>query len=197
MEGAKKRWPRYRRELQILRRYFRSYGGRDALVGSPYLHVSLVVALALFGIWGQRSWWEIPIGVLPNILGFSIGGFAMFLTFGDERFRNASAGTKKVGKPSPLMIFSSTFLHFIFVQVAALLLALVARSEPLSWFDFGALEPVVGTFKYVGWYVGFGMFCYAILSTVAACAALFRLVAIFDISRTPPALRDSEDLPVE
>jgi hypothetical protein len=85
--------------------------------------------LIMFENWFGR-WWDTPVAVLPSLIGFTLGGYAILLAFGDEEFKSVFAGATTKNKDSPYVIVSATFMHFIVVQVIALLIALAA--EPIS-----------------------------------------------------------------
>lgn len=111
--------------------YWKAYGGWTALLGSPYLHLSVVISAALFGWWGNPGWWTNSISLISSLLGFSLGGFAILLTLGNETFMrvmSAASSPDKTPSKTPLLILSSSFVHFILVQAVAILLALTAES---------------------------------------------------------------------
>ena len=61
----------------LIQRYWKAYGGFKALLLSPYLHVSFAIALILFPLWTGNPWWDFPLAILPNILGFTLAGFTI------------------------------------------------------------------------------------------------------------------------
>src|SRR5690554_7741499 len=82
---------------KLFARYWIAYGGFKSIVGSPYMHASLFITLISSGIWLKYDWVEIPISVLPNIIGFSLGGYAIWLALGDDKFRASISGKTKDG----------------------------------------------------------------------------------------------------
>ena len=149
----------------VLRQYWRTYGGIPALVKSPYLHTSLAGSF-LIPLWKMDDWYDIPLDVIPSILGFSLAGYAMFLAFGDEAFRRLIAGEYGDGKESPFMEFNAIFLHFIVVQILAILLAVNAKVREI---DGG-----------VAAYFSCVVFVYSLLTALAAAIEIFRCSRLFD-----------------
>ena len=70
--------------------YWRGYGGIIALLSSLYVWLSLVITLIIAinncdqqNLW---EWYENVINIIPSILGFALGGYAILVGFGDEKF---------------------------------------------------------------------------------------------------------------
>jgi hypothetical protein len=134
--------------------------------------------------WHNPNWWDTVLSVLPNILGFSLGGFAIFLAFGDDAFRSIIGGKHPgdaANEPSPYLEFSATFFHFIIVQVGAVLFSLLSKSFFLIHLpEDSILVGLNQIIKPVWWAIGFAFFSYAILSAAAAAMAIFSLTRSFD-----------------
>lgn len=175
--------------VKILKRYWLAYGGFSALWRSFYLHSALVLLALTFNTWaapvcqpgGSCSfWWEQSIGVLPNLLGFTLGGFAIFIGFGDEKFKNELAAPEPSSEPSVYLTLCATFVHFILVQVLALIFAVVAKSW---WFYTEWMDPVRDALPWmngVAGAIGYGLFLYAITSVVAATMQVFRIAGMYE-----------------
>lgn len=167
---------------QIFGRYWEAYGGRRALLRSPYLHLAFILLAVTYPIWSAPEWWDQVISVVPNLLGFTLGGFAMFLGFGDEKFRALLAEPDEDDPDAPSLYVGlcATFVHFIVVQVAALAFALVAKAW---WFPFPWPAPILEilpVLNLIGGAVGFGLFLYAITSAVAATMHVFRMATWYE-----------------
>lgn len=163
-----KRFRQYRGVLKNLHNYWKLYGGFSALVTSPFLHISIVLSAIAFKAWSgepETAWYDLIISVLPNVLGFTLGGYAILLAFGDSLLE-ALMGMDKDGNPSPFMTLNSSIVHFMIVQVVSLLFAIVAK-------PFQVNTGVIAAF-------GFTCFLYAILTTLAAIMALFQFVGWLD-----------------
>lgn len=161
--------------------YWKVFGGWAAVFVSPYFALSLVATGGMFPLWLQPGWWESPLSILPNIVSFSLGGFAILLAFGDERFRSLISGEREAGKASPYLVFAATFMHFILLQILALFAALFAK----AWFQVPvhASEHAIA-FNSIArsafWAFGFGLFVYSLFAAIAAVMAIFVLVRSFD-----------------
>jgi hypothetical protein len=165
----------YRGVRKILRRYWHAYGGWSSLLLSPYLHVSAGLTLLLYVEWAQPGWWRVVFAVLPGIIGFSLGGYAILLAFGDSRFQQLLMGKGEDGDPSPYMKVNATFVHFITVQIGALLLALSGKATFSLAGD--------AAFLYWFWGFGYGSFIYALSTAVAATMQVLRLAYLYDLSQ--------------
>ena len=176
---------------KLFLRYWKSYGGIKSVLVSPYMHISFVITLFSYGIWLENSWVEIPISVLPNVIGFSLGGYAIWLALGDDKFRISISGKTKLGDDSPFMKVNAAFIHFIVLQILALLFALISKAEPLNnsplalqlWFlDLTPwmLEFYLGL-TYIANFIGYFIFTYAILSALAATMAIYRVAGWLEI----------------
>lgn len=155
--------------FQTLKFFWRCYGGTWELVTSPYLHVSIILAVVLHPVWltaREKPWYEYPIGILPNVLGVTLAGYALLLAFGDEKFKKLFAGNYPDGKPSPFLVTNAKFIHFILMQAFAIFFG-VAGS---------ALELKSGFFAFVG----FTVFIYSLTTAVAAGFAALTVAMSFD-----------------
>lgn len=116
--------------------YFRRYGGLRALLLSPYTHFAIIGSTLSAGSWLKTDWPSEPLQVLPNLLGFALAAYALLLGFGDDEFRKFLATSDSPNSDrdenSLLTDLSSTFLHFVIVQIVAIALAIVGNSHPLA-----------------------------------------------------------------
>lgn len=158
----------YKGVWNSLKLYWSAYGGLRALFSSPYLHIALLLTCAFWPLWtdGCDSWHEATLSVLPNLLGFTLGGYAILLAFGDDRFRQIIAGEEGEGKASPFMVVNASFIHFIILQALALIVGVGGKAQVI----WGAPAAFIGTF----------LFLYALLSAVAAGIAVLNLSSWFD-----------------
>ena len=146
-------------------KYWKAYGGFRALLGSAYLHGSALISLACYPVW-DNGWYDMSLSITPSILGFSLGGYAILLAFGDEDFRLAISGPDPDGNPSPFMKANAAFIHFIVISTIALLCAIVAKAwESQCWF-IGFFGTLVTTYS-----IGCGM---------ASAFAIFHVAGWYD-----------------
>ncbi len=170
---------------QIFSRYWRAYGGLSSLLRSPYFHLSIFLSLLTGHIWNNEAWWEQVISTLPNLLGFTLAGFSMFIGFGDERFRSMLADpdegeVEQRDQPTIYLALCSTFVHFIVVQIVALLYAIVAKA---LWFHVPCLDSVreyLQILRFFAWGFGYLLFLYALTSALAATMHVFRIASMYE-----------------
>ncbi len=178
----------YKGVAAIFKTYWGSYGGLRALACSPYLHAAAILLALTFQTWsgavacGQPPcgfWWDQSISVLPNLLGFTLGGFAIFIGFGDEKFRALLADEGEDSKVNAYVGLCSTFVHFILVQAMALIAAIVAKSWWFytPWID--PVRPLLPLLNALGGAVGYGLFLYALTSVLAATMHILRIASMY------------------
>ncbi|WP_134055736.1 hypothetical protein [Rheinheimera aquimaris] len=167
----------------IYSRYWQAYGGSKALLKSGYLWSALAISAVLYPLWSTPGWWELVLSIIPNLLGFSLGGFALWLAIGDDGFRKVITD-KAAEQCSAYASINASFVHFILVQAMAVVAALLAKG-----YNF-ALPADVWVIKYhanifyticaAGSYLGFSLFVYALFSALAATMGLFRITQMYE-----------------
>lgn len=177
---------------KIIRRYWSAYGGARSLLYSPYFHISILLTLIFFRFWLRDSWWETAISILPNVLGFTLAGFTIWLGFGDEQFRQRlSEPSKSDPESSAFLGVSATFAHFVVVQICALIAAVGAKAmnfvlPPSCW-----IKPLVAIAAPVGHFIGFLLFIYALLAALAATLGVFRAASWYQKHQNGTAKRQN------
>lgn len=123
----------------------------------------------LFPAWNKldndlRPWAQLPLQILPNILGFSMGGMAITLAFtGSSLFRVIA----QYGKENSYFIkMIAAFYHFIIVQTLAILFGLICQ----------VYTNVIASG------VGFFLMIYAIMVAVATATQLFNTARIANVA---------------
>jgi hypothetical protein len=155
--------------------------------------ISFVVSIGSYGLWMTGKWADVAIGVLPNLLGFTLGGYAMFLGFGSDEFKKHLVERREAAEASPFMSVSAAFLLFVTVQLASLLVALVAAGLYLVG-PFEVLESIgrVWTYlKLLGGFLGFWLFAYGLALAMRAAIRIFRLSRWYDFFLTRGAASPS------
>lgn len=164
----------------IVRRYWQIYGGWRSVLRSPYFHISAILLAATYNFWSHERWWDQTISILPNLLGFTLGGFALLLGFGDEKFR-ALLADREEGEPSSIYTsLCATFVHFIVVQLLALIFAVVTNALQFQADLPVWLSDVLPALTTVGYGLGYGLFIYSLLSLLAATLAIFRAATWYE-----------------
>ena len=189
----------YRGVARIVSRYWSAYGGWHGLIRSPYFHVSVLLVLLFHNTWLNRPWFSSPLAILPNLLGFSLAGLAIWLAVGDEKFRQLLLEKESGERHSSFVLTSASFVHFVIVQFSALIYALGAQSlaydvTPCSYVGKALLLvalPMNFFYKFSGFagFIGFLLFVYALFSGVAATFQVFRMVKIFETVVNHPAFK--------
>jgi hypothetical protein len=180
---------------EIVKRYWKSYGGLKELGRSPFLHAAVVLAALAAPSWSSSAWSTVAVSVLPNLLGFGVSGYAIWIGWGDPEFRRRLAQLEMGPGVSAYAQVSATFAHFALMQVLALLWALMfsfldyvvapgsAIGTTLQF--FGLRLDAFASLRPAGAAIGFFLFVYAILVAFEATLALFRLATW--LQREPPA----------
>ena len=167
---------------ETITRYWVAYGGIRALLLSPYLHISIVLTAMMFPFWLYQKWWETSLAILPNVLGFTLAGFTIWLGFGDEKFRELISKAKP-NKTSVFMGVSSTFAHFVVAQILALLAALWAKAMDFPLDLNCGLYWHMQYLSKIGFFIGYLLFIYALMSALAAALGVLRTASWFDRHR--------------
>ncbi|MDX6751949.1 hypothetical protein SH611_19250 [Geminicoccaceae bacterium 1502E] len=164
-------------------RYWSVYGGLSALLLSPYFHLSVLLNSLMYNAWTSSDWFELPLRILPSLLGFTLGGYAVFLAIGDRRFHAFLAAEAVIGRVSPFLQISATYAHFVIMQTVALLLAALSSSLPdveasLRVFQnevLDGLRVVLLGGIYVIRFLTNLVFLYSLTLAISAVMAIFRV----------------------
>ncbi|WP_261374073.1 hypothetical protein [Yersinia rohdei] len=166
-----------------LARYWEVYGGGNAILRSPYFWSAIVMTLILYPSWSHSGWWNDILSLMPNLLGFSLGGFAMWIAIGDESFKKFIAGDDIDDNGevefSPYMSVNATFVHFILLQLLTIIAALITKAYSPMLINNAYLYFYLGVYyKYILYFMSFiayFLFIYSIFSALAAVLAIFRV----------------------
>lgn len=164
-----------------LRRYWEDYGGWPEFLTSPLVHISALIAVTSYGVWTEGTWTDLPLSLLPNLLGFSLGAYALIFSLANENLLAALNLASTDGKPPLLRMINATFLHFILVQTVAIIFALANKSSFLidlvGWLPFRAdvAQALQTGLQLVAASVGYWLTTYAVVLLVAAALAAYRL----------------------
>ncbi|MDF7773775.1 hypothetical protein P1X14_00825 [Sphingomonas sp. AOB5] len=171
----------YQGLLGALSRYWSDYGGWKDLLSSPLFHFSVLVSGASYSAWLRPDWIELPLSLLPNLLGFSLGAYALIFSLADERLLAALNAPTTDGSPTVLRMVNATFLHFILIQTAAIVFAIMNKSTllidiigvlPFSPYWATVLNRLLTGFAGL---VGYFLTVYAIVLLIGAALAAYRL----------------------
>ncbi|MBI5843309.1 MAG: hypothetical protein HZB23_01420 [Deltaproteobacteria bacterium] len=159
----------YKNFFEIVARYWRFYGGVQSFISSTYLHLSIILGVIFHPPWNKDAiWYNVSLAILPNMIGFTLGGYAILFAFGDKEFFKLFKADKDDNNgPSPYLQLHGTFIHFIVIQIISLLFALLSMTISIQ--D-----------GLISW-IGFILLIYSILLALAAVFAILRLASLFDI----------------
>lgn len=177
---------------EIICRYWKNYGGFSALMKSPYFHLAITFTTLTTPFWLYQEWWNHSISIIPSILGFTLGGFAIFLGYGNDKFRSLIAVEDHEGK-SPYLDVVSSFLHFVIVQILALFLALIANvMGSISILNIlqNDRSLCVSFVWFIVGLIGYGTFSYSLFLAFAVSFALYRLASIYTRFETENAKKN-------
>ena len=162
-------------QYRAIRTYWKVYGGFSALIRSPYVQISLLLTLLSSLAKGYSfGATEIAVGVLPNLLGFTVGAMAIVLAFSSAELFVSLA---ERGEPESFFIkLTANLVHFIGVQVLALTSGIAAKITDLKFFD-----PLVMFLLY-----------YAVLVAFSAGLQLFQTASIYNAQASLSARRREE-----
>lgn len=168
-----------------LKFYFSVYGGWPEVYRSNYSRFAFAISIICFPFWSTEPWWEDVINVIPNLLGFTLGGYAMLMAFGDTEFQKRLAEKSENEKHSALININATFVHFIILQSLSLIFAFICKSyyfEPSGWLltIVELINPANLILTLMFYFAGFYLFIYALLSIIAATFAILRLMKVYD-----------------
>jgi len=131
-----------------------------------------VLTIICFPLWqatdsdGVRVWAQNAVGIVPSMLGFSVGGMAILLAFSSPRLLKA---IRQEGKPDSLFMKTvASFFHFILLQTLAVCTALISLSHSNDTLSA----------------IGFLFLCYGILVAVAVAGLLLNISRIFNATAT-------------
>jgi hypothetical protein len=157
---------------------WRAYGGLKGFLCSPYLWSSAAATVVVYYFAVENwKWYTTSIAVLPNLLGFSLGGYAVLLAFGDGRFLDALRGPEPDEQYSPYLQASASLAWFVLAQILSLIVSF--------FFEFTASSPRPGsgweTLQNLGFFLGCWLFIYAVFLGLAATLSIFFLSRMYDL----------------
>jgi cytochrome bd-type quinol oxidase subunit 2 len=159
----------WKNQAETVKQYWSIYGGFRALFKSPYFVASILLTTVTGFFWAANNKGEylvkasdLAISAIPNLLGFTVGALAIVLAFSSAKIFKLLA---EEGDPqSYFMKLTSNLVHFILVQVIALICGIVAKIT-----DSRALDVLTLFFLF-----------YAILVTFSTALQLFLTAQVYN-----------------
>ncbi len=168
---------------KIFNRYWYVYGGTCDVITSPYFGLALILTILIFII----SWpstpasYEVALSVIPNLLGFTLGGYVVMFSFGDSGFLSVIAGEieSENARSSPLVAYAARYMHFLVIQCACLMFA-VFQNAIYKDCDLGDLFEWKWKLFVVFNFAEYILLNYALSLALATTAGIFRTALRFD-----------------
>lgn len=159
--------------------YWEAYGGWKAIFHSYYFGISIIITFLCINFWlNDSSWIEMPLSGLPSLLGFSLGGYAVWLSIGDEKLKKLLSQTNGHTNHSDFIVVNATFIHFIFLQIISYIYLFILKAKPLShaveFYELTCSHCLI-IFSLLFNFLGFLLFTYSIISMLAAVLAIFQI----------------------
>jgi hypothetical protein len=159
----------------LLTKYWDSYGGWKAILTSPFTWLSLVITLLSHTFWSVEKWIDTPIGILPNLLGFNLASYSIWLAFGNQKLNRILSKVKEGNTYSKYMEINTSFIHFILVQIICLILSISVKTIDLYGYFYSSnlscLNNVIVGLGYAAFLLNgfiFFLFFYSIFCMFAA-----------------------------
>jgi len=159
----------------LLKKYWASYGGWKAILASPFTWLSLGITYLSHTFWSVDKWIDTPISILPNLLGFNLASYSIWLAFGNQKLNRILSKVKEGNAYSKYMEINTSFIHFILVQIICLILSILVKTidfERYFYFsDLACLNNAVQGFEYATVVLNgfiFFLFFYSIFCMFAA-----------------------------
>jgi hypothetical protein len=177
----------YRTFLRNLRRYFTDYGGWRGFALSPFLHIGIFVSAVSYPIWMTGKWVDSVTSIIPSLLGFSLGTYALLFSLMSNRMKQALRHLRNRGGIPYLDEINATFFHFILVQTICLSWAILMRSSIV--YDLAVhfsvsqcVMDVISAGNSVAGFLGYTLLSYSVLLVIASSLAVYRLARLVDPS---------------
>ena len=158
-----------------------NYGGWIGILKSNYFRVSCLLLIPTYSVWTEPGWWEHTLSIFPDLLGFTLGGFALTLAFGDEKYRRILALSGDDEGSSVLKELAATFFIFIIMQVIAIICALIAQAfwnKPMLSF-LAPCEQIIYALGLMFWAFSYLTFLYGLTLSIAAAKWIYTLAITY------------------
>jgi hypothetical protein len=186
----------YNSPVTTIKRYWVGYGGLRELFKSPYFHFALISAI-FCGINSPGAWAEKCEAIVPGLLGLSLAGYAILLALGSDDFFKIIKKPIKNTRHSIIEEISNSFLHFIVVQIIAILLSLLYAGRGdlptaiSAFFEIRRALWVVSALKMITGIIGWLFLFYSVTCMLALSFRLFRMIQW--ICRIPSSTNENDN----
>ncbi|VWX59616.1 hypothetical protein [Sphingorhabdus sp. 109] len=167
-----------------LKQYIKFYGGWSAIFSSPFFWLAFFICMINYTMWDSEAWLPLAQSLLPNLLGFSLGTYAILFSIINNRLKRALREVPNSRGIPYLFEMNATFFHFLITQVVALIWTFIYTGT--LWFDiltYAKLEPevlvqVLFALKMSGGFIGMLLLVYSTTLIIAAAMVVYRLAMI-------------------
>lgn len=171
---------------RFLRRYFHDYGGPSAVFGSPLFGASLLVTFASYHTWLQDDWVDSIQSVIPNLLGFSLGTYALLFSLISPNIRKALRNLRNSRDVRYLDEMNATFFHFLLVQTICFLWSFLYNQS--TFYDIAKIISInfpseINLFPLLetsGSFFGVLLLVYSVFLVAGSSLVVFRIARLVD-----------------
>ncbi|MBW3199150.1 hypothetical protein [Marinobacter nauticus] len=164
--------------------YWSAYGGPEAILRSKFFAIAILLTAISYPLWLLNDYSDFPTSILPDILGFSIGAFAVWLGFGSEDFKEVITRIEtKHGNGYD--VSNASFLHLIIVQTTTLIYSIafkaIIENETIQKISITVASKseatlyLILTFDFIFRFIGFLLFSYSLTLIIAVGMNIFRI----------------------
>lgn len=174
--------------------YWEAYGGASTILKSKFVYLAIVITWINYPIWSEPKWWDQVTTILPTILGFTIAAFSIFLSLGNKIFKSAVHKRRAQGRVPLYLKICAMFAHQMFVQAAAVLLAIMLPAlyqRPIPHSEFWAT--VNEWARWGTWAFAYFLFVYGVLLVVAGGMNIFSVATLIQTAEEVEEERDAAD----
>jgi hypothetical protein len=161
------------------------------LLASPFFGIAVIISALNYSQWTAQPAWIAKVeALIPSLLGFSLGTYAILFSIMSGRLKSALRHVSSPNGVSYLEAINATFFHFIFVQVFALVWSFLYQG---TWLidlvglfktNYPWLEAIYYLLSRAGSFTGCFLLMYSILLMIASALAVYRLAMIKDPSES-------------
>lgn len=161
--------------MGTIRKIYKAYGGLSAFLTSVYLWISLFFAIFLYqGVTDDADWLDFPVKIIPPLVGFTFASFSLLFAILDDDSRLIlSQRDEGFGDEKPIMVIVSKIVHSVFVQLCALVSALMLATKPIV---LPLSKSCVETLNFYASILALFLFIYGLTLVFAVATTLFQLV---------------------
>lgn len=158
------------------------------MLKSPFFGIALIINVLSYSLWLDPKWIEKAESLIPSLLGFSLGTYAIIFSIVGGRIKGALRQVSAPHGVSYLEAINAVFFHFIFVQVTCLAWAFLYQGTWLIDLVNTAklhapwVKSVFPYAKFTGSFIGCFLLIYSVLLMIAAAMAVYRLAILKDPS---------------